>query len=138
MFKLEEDIVSYETALAAMAVGFPQHEYFFKERVKMSVYCAHDKTGEIELNAGEWATIVCTAPTQALLQKWLRDEMGIQLDTFWDIYDGLVWCVGVSLIGQFFEHEENPRSPCVLIDHDSDSHPEALEIGLLESIKLIG
>jgi hypothetical protein len=69
---MKEKLVSYEIAMLAQEKGFPK--YNFKEYRHMHTYTSNDKTGEIELDGGEYATIVCLAPTQSQLQTWLRDN----------------------------------------------------------------
>ena len=79
------------------------------------------KTNKEKLNAKLYR---CSAPTQSLLAKWLREEHNIHLIAYKNInIDGYDWCYittdGITNINSYKTYEE------------------AYEIGLQEALKLI-
>lgn len=85
----------------------------------------------------------CTAPTQSLLQKWLREVHNISIwaSTGWYM-SKLIYEVEISYIDKDGKFKEiTPILPnyssLEYRDTYSDSYEEALEIGLQEGLKLI-
>jgi hypothetical protein len=78
-----------------------------------------------------------TAPTQSLLQKWLREEHGIDIqirrlcyrgsfrEEEWDEYNDFIYMPGQN------DHLD------ITLGNEFDTHEEALENALQESLKLI-
>ena len=137
---MEERLISFETAVLAKEKGFPQYDYFFNNRLEISNYCSHDKTGEIELNSGEWGTIECTAPTQTLLQKWLREVHGIHVQPFYHPNTISTREIKPEVeIVRVFAKDGITKSilPPSLRNEEFDTYEQAFEKGLLAALKLI-
>ena len=124
---VEERLIEYETATLAKDKGFNQYTEF-KYKV-LSDNCAH-LLKEENSSFGE------PAPTQALLQKWLRENHNIEVDVCpgWDNGKRIYEC----LIHQGFKDKFIELS---IKGGGSGSHEliyeEALEKGLNEALKLI-
>lgn len=102
---MKEELVSFETAKLAKEVGFNQ---------------PRDEVYEPDF--------ICTAPTQSLLQRWLREEHNIH---FW-VYPKKVK-KGQVCFDFIFIDAENPFVPT----HFYKTYEEALEEGLKEALIII-
>jgi len=123
--ELEEKLISFETAKLAKKKGF-------------NVHCRwrfDDENGDLYENEdfpyNSWNGSLF-APTQSLLQKWLREKhnthITIEDHTFVDIVnEGSGWKFYVEVYG------------CTEIGRGKlyNSYEDALEFGLLEALKLI-
>ena len=125
---MEEQLISFETAKLAKEKGFPQEPnrrkvpyYNYKGEFKGDVtdflrkYLRKEDTSNVES---------VSAPTQSLLQKWLREVHNIHLIAYKNInIDGYDWCYittdGITNTNSYKTYEE------------------AYEIGLQEALKLI-
>jgi len=125
---MKEQLISFETAKLAKEKGFggkgltTSNGYFRSENLcnipcnNKSDFCAQDE---------------CSAPTQSLLQKWLRDTYKLEIlvirpynfsgEVYWS-YDGYNNGVINLLNPDYNEYK---------------SYEEALEKGLFEALKLI-
>lgn len=128
---MEEQLISFETAKLAKEKGFPQNPYKIPYSYR---YEFTDNTGcVLSYSLFNPSSNICTAPTQSLLAKWLREEHNIhfEIKPIFDIKDNLK-PYHISVIknpsGKDFEYE---------IVGSLDTYEETLEIGLQEALKLI-
>ena len=109
---MEEQLISFETAKLAKEKGFKRLCDF-----------SYDEDGMITGNCEQAYNFV--APTQSLLQKWLREKhkihIELQCDSNYYKYFILIYY----------------KTNCVFSLDDSLIYEEALEIGLQEALKLI-
>ena len=140
---MEDTRITFETAKLAKEKGFNEREHYFykvKSENDIELYGCTKKqlvgfkgytpiyhkvrdyhTNKEKLNAKLYR---CSAPTQSLLAKWLREEHNIHLIAYKNInIDGYYWCFittdGITNINSYKTYEE------------------ALEAGLQEALKLI-
>ena len=118
---MEEQLVSFETAKLAKKQGFKERcHYFFNEgsgwKIQEDYILRQDKTIE--------------APSQSLLQKWLREVYNTHLmvEPFYNEQKVLVY--GFDLITERIEEE-------TIVEKGFKTYEEALEVGLQEALKLI-
>jgi len=72
-----------------------------------------------------------SAPTQSLLQRWLRETHDIHIEVIWQVKKGkLSWFSSISKIGT------TPIDLCIDLK-DQDTFELALEAGLQEALQLI-
>lgn len=119
---MKEQLINFETAKLAYEKGF-----YMKYGKKYNEYGGFVTTGI----RGAVCTTDYPAPTQSLLQKWLREEHKIYVDAPIALYTSqeFTYCVGyrrgseVTLeMGKTYEYRK---------------YEEALEKGLQEALKLI-
>ena len=137
---MEETLISFETARLAKEKGFNifQDSWYDKNGeecfVEHSDYCFSDYFSFKELDNGELITEeeIYSAPTQSLLQKWLRKKHELSVETFSLSYHNKI---------QFtFNIKKLNESLIIIISKNNlhyNSDEEALEAGLLECLKLI-
>jgi hypothetical protein len=150
---MEETLITFETAKLAKEKGFNvgvnQSYIIYKESYNYDDDPNHResyKVNDIEINSHYHVNNhkgidlsnelyeAYSAPTQSLLQRWLRDVHKIHVDI-------KEW----ELIYWYFYIKDGRTSPVkdirIKIDEDSkwefDSYEEALEVGLLEGLKLV-
>ena len=120
---MREQLISFETAKLAKEKGFLQ-----EKGMKLLGYSkAHPKYTEKDS--------LCVAPTQSLLQRWLREEHQIVVNAY------------ANASGYCWESHHTPeRGGTHIADSDFSgpnesgnwgNYEEALEIGLQEALKLI-
>ncbi len=123
--EIEEVVVSFETAKLSKEKGFSHHmimNYYNenKELIDVGQLWTKDETEED----------VLMAPTQCMLQRWLRQEHGISVLVG---HDGM-WTVSISKWGeksQVFEGQGYDRGFHII------SYEQALESGLEKGLLLI-
>lgn len=138
---MKEQLTEYATALLAKQKGFDwecEHVYLISDseiRHEKLQYYEGDGSGVVTNTGlkdstfsfdGTRERLMCTAPTQSLLQKWLRDEHKIDLEcatTFSRRY---------SFIG--YKGASPSRS---FSTDDFETYEQALEAGLQGALKLI-
>lgn len=83
---IHEEICTYEVAKLAKGKGFPQDEWSWSGDL-------YDENGELCFSTNSES---CVAPTQSLLQRWLREEKKIVVEVgyysverkyYWRVYD---------------------------------------------------
>lgn len=128
---MKEQLVSFKTAKLAAKKGFnitPRWCYDLTEYYTQGIYGIIEYgtvVGDLELYA----------PTQSLLQKWLREEHDIHIEiSKWD--DDTYSAILVSNNEKYNFPEESEDVSYEAIG--MNSYEEALEIGLYEALKLIG
>lgn len=108
---MKEELIKYETAVLAKEKGFninTKERFFFNsELITEAKY-----TGNKELYY---------APTQSLLQKWLREEHNINVYCTPCEHDESLWYNNIASQTPVF----------------TGTYEESLEVGLLEVLKLI-
>ena len=118
---MEDKLISFETALLAKEKGFNEPIYYFYSIDDKVIY-----TYKSFLRVSD-EEIKVEAPTQSLLQKWLRDTHGVHL-----------WVVPIfcdEVLDRFEVYSNTVH--CLAIPNRFSSYEEALEEGLLKVLKLI-
>ena len=157
---MEEKLILFKTAKLAKKKGFNveclQAYRIWKENIRKSETeksALEDIQVEYEpdYRGGSWEVVKkfyqskehTLAPTQSLLQKWLREKHNIHVNTFLDTTG--TWSQGEAVkifYGYEIMRETEPgvnRLDCIdiFVDAFTNSYEEALEKGLYEALKLI-
>ena len=127
---MEEQLISFETAQLAKEKGFPQLNegvYFTKDKEHCLVgWGFNDRT--------EDSFAQYSAPTQSLLQKWLREEHKLHIWIESDTFIGKTW-------GHMFNTNFTAKEITDELEKDEtiifNSYEEALEKALYHMLKLI-
>lgn len=76
---IHEEIVTYEVAKLAKGKGFSWHtRHIYDEETKELIECKFVANHNSEDG-------IISAPTQSLLQRWLREEKKYAISVFWDM-----------------------------------------------------
>jgi hypothetical protein len=136
---MTEEIVKYETAKLAREKGF-------KIMVNDAYFTANDN-GEITLGLSNFDEPIygeIKAPTQSLLQRWLRETHNIDVDVVRDsevhYQDEIRWIVKVSNWNDIRVKNfsiAQLKFPDTSHHTDFKSYEEALEKGLTEGLNFI-
>ena len=133
---MEETLISFETAVLAKEKGLDLITMFFytKPNSKMFGVDEHDRTYPIKntpkkvYKCGEHAVLhvknAYSAPTQGLLQKWLREKLNIDVNVLPYNKDGN-------------KKYEVCVNKAITTWSGYNTYEEALEVGLQEALKLI-
>jgi len=130
---MNEQLITFETAKIAKEKGFSTGTYYLWEtyecnkKLETPKLCKH----EAENYNSEGDGISFEAPTQSLLQKWLREEHNIHLVCWWYDKEDKFY----TEIGRKTEHNLFVQTGDVT--KMFNTYEEALETGLLEALKLI-
>jgi hypothetical protein len=123
---MEEQLISFETAVLAKEKGFDIKTLY---RFLGEIY------REVDLNCQLWDNEYY-APTQSLLQKWLREEMDMWVTI---IFNGITY--SISIYGRYTPDEEEIEISNTGSLNFEDKYflryEQALEVGLQEALKLI-
>ena len=151
-----EDLISIKTAKLAQEKGFniPTLFFYFKSYNAGLEYILvnelQSQFGKIiqseNHNNASWILSRVSAPTQSLLQKWLREVHNCFIDILphrdgdsknkqWKNKEDVFWTVEVDYYGKNFEIELTDDSD--FTQHFNKTYEEALEIGLYQALKLI-
>jgi hypothetical protein len=129
---MKDQLISYETAIIAKEKGFD-----IPIMQSGQVYCTELKEimTIVDSNAiRNWNdskfTNICSAPTQSLLQKWLREEHDIHL-MIEPIFSELTRSIREFNVSCYINGRE------IDIDYNFKFYEQALEAGLLKALKLI-
>lgn len=124
---MKDELISFDTAKLAKEKGFPQDR---SQNVQTyETYKGEQLTTDnvmIAVNDLDYYSTIA-APTQSLLQKWLRDEHGIHIEVCRSEDE---WAYNLYTINQGNRHI--PRG-----FKTYDIYEKALEAGLVEALKLI-
>lgn len=132
---MKDEIIKYDTAVLAKEKGFNylSEYYFWPVEDKRNYILQHKNIdcGELTIEAGYQKGIfqlTIPAPTQSLLQKWLREVHGIHVlvcmdEILWDTFRFKI------LMDQNEVYDERLKV--------YDTYESALEFGLVEALKLI-
>ena len=137
---LKEKLISFETAILAKEKGFKNacdwfvnkdNEHIFMPDLLYPNNSEYSHNPEEDPEVVEWEEFMKTlafAPTQSLLQKWIREvhDMSIKIDDYYT-NSRLRFDYNVCELGS---QEDNPVGIF-------ETYEEALEIGLQEALKLI-
>ena len=133
---MEEQLISFETAILAKNKGFNErcYVYFYTDRYERELgmrLCNYKSLHGVTNSTRNSDLIECAAPTQSLLQKWLRDKHNIIVTS--DPITGFSKCKHSWHIYQFSNIWYLSKFTAVCYN----SYEEALEVGLQEALKLI-
>ena len=137
---LREKLISFETAILAKEKGFKNacdgfvnkdNEYIFMPDLLYPNNSEFSHNSEEDPEVVEWKELMKTlvlAPTQSLLQKWLREvhEISIKIDDYYT-NSRVRFDYNVCELGS---QEDNPVGIF-------ETYEEALETGLYQALKLI-
>ena len=133
---MEEQLISFDTAKLAKEKGFTQD--IFKAQFCLNEDGRWRNTTKVEKSKRIFA------PTQSLLQRWLREEYNIMIEVIphreegcekWKAKEDIYWEVLVDYYGKDFEIHIN--NECDYNETFLNSYEKALEKGLYEALKLI-
>ena len=151
---MEEQLISFETAKLAKEKGYNKRsEYCFAETYAHDYECHHtgnEYTSEYKgprllysEYIGEHDNVICNAPPQHVLQKWLREIHGIHIviiptvTSFWTYKTVTVISErdndvikGIKSVSDLPPYKE-------VCGYDFNTYEDALEDALFESLKLI-
>lgn len=137
---MREQIINFETAIVAKEKGLPQIHGLkvYSERLEHTLDCGRGgevffenlppRLLDIKPKEEEFEKIHCVAPTQSELQRWLREvheiyvipPVDIETKKYsWELYN--------------FSTNESKTSGW----SEFETYEEALELGLIEGLKLI-
>lgn len=138
MFNFEKMEITFETAKIAKEKGFDLPcRFAFDTTGRLSAFtgCAihdtHNKNSTVHLFDTDteeftYPKLLTTAPTQSVLQKWLREVHGIDV-----LVDVEYYLKGRRYICNIFSFKED------LTLDSFNTYKETLEAGLQEALKLI-
>lgn len=116
------EYISLETAKLAKEKGYNQNPYLAHNNKCMAYYPEFtDGSGKIHLNSPLYNLehVIAIAPTQSVLQKWLRDTQGIHIE--------------ITKLGNMWDYNVISEIHSLMYN----SYEDALEAGLYEALKLI-
>lgn len=139
---MEEQLVSFETAKLAKEKGFNLNVFFFYE-VSTEVRPTDENIPEYNVDNGDkyegWLNYndneySISAPTQSLLQKWLREKQNIVVEVQYLFQSK-------EFMFKIFVNDNEPLNSFTLlgglIKGSFKTYEDALEKGLQEALKLI-
>lgn len=133
---MTDQIISFDTARLAKQKGFHWpcsdcYEVDIEPWYHHTVNSPVDYNGASSLMTGKSSRRVFSAPTQSLLQKWLRDRYKIDIEiTVWTDPETKEKFYESDLYSDIVEEETES-------EEDYPSYEEALESALKEALKLI-
>ena len=140
---MEEQLISFETAKLAKEKGFNIEclNFYTKPNSKMFGIDEHGRSYSIQnsiknkiYTIGNEVTLnfknVLFAPTQSLLQKWLRETHHLIITIAYQYEHD-------STSYSYWIYKENNSLPINQWVNDLNTYEEALELGLQEALKLI-
>jgi hypothetical protein len=133
---MTDQLISFETAKLAKEKGFdePVLSYWWDSNPNL----LYGDQSALAVSWRERNSDSCgyyvSAPSQSLLQKWLREEHKIMISPFiaWNL---ITYGYNIHFIGSKNVYEE--ASKRIYHGADQRSYEEALELGLQEALKLI-
>lgn len=125
---IEESYVSFDTAKMLKEAGFdvPCRSYYELEDGEI---VRKDSIGSSDYNAYE--DTVCSRPTQALAERWLREVYNYAVCVWYSAEHEKWFYAHGNLDNMMFDEEYS------ISDFIYDSYEQALEAGLQKAIKLI-
>jgi hypothetical protein len=144
---MKEELISFETAKLAKEKGFTvetiedvnnriyweKHPKYANKEQYYKEYCDLDELLTYEEHEDNGKPY--SAPTQSLLQRWLREEHKIEVSISWEQnmnwFYSIMWLWGTNaMITLELDDINNTKS-------GYKTYEEALEQGLIEALKLI-
>lgn len=125
---MKETLITFETAQLAKKKGFDLETFYSHKKDYFSEKGEIVKTDDYYKNN----TSMFPAPSQSLLQKWLRENHKIVVEP--TLLGGLVSETNLFDCSVFYVKNKTVCESKLKVTH---SYEEALEIGLIEALKLI-
>jgi hypothetical protein len=126
---ITDQLISCETAKLAKGKGFtttePNYHPWSSSYTEDGQF--HETTGMKAIGSG---MEIYEAPTQSLLQKWLREEHNIHIVLF-GFLNNKFWSYKIYNLSVVSIEFDLPNR------RDGGTYEESLEVGLLEALKLI-
>lgn len=130
---MKEQLISLETAKLAKEKGFNLNSHAFygcdfpsSSKPNQLILRSWEKWENFGKEDSQEGTYIYSAPTQSLLQKWLRDIHRIDVHCECN-YERDLWTFGYRKKGYNYNH----------YPLEYNTYEEALEVGLQEALKLI-
>jgi len=150
---MSETLVSFKTAKLAKEKGFEAELTLFYNGIDDTVHesppdfiythAEFERVGNHHSNNKHWLKF-CLAPTQSLLQKWLREECAIIVTSIPNFFNknelmGYIYTLDKFINGFHDGKDYDSDQFAILGDKVSEfnTYEEALEAGLFEALKLI-
>lgn len=131
---MEDTLVSYETAKLAKEVGFDSDYVIqcYRKDGRVTLYSKQGHHYYIKVGKKIFEDFDCIAPTQPLLQKWIREKHLLHIEIY-----GFV--SGDEQTRQYYHCIRNMKKYCDLTDDSEtfNSYEDCLEDGLFTALKLI-
>jgi len=147
---MSETLVSFKTAKLAKEKGFDwECSHYFSEGEVISNHDSKPLGNYIDydnllVNRNKYTDDVYSAPTQSLLQKWLREECAIIVTSIPNFFNknelmGYIYTLDKFINGFHDGKDYDSDQFAILGDKVSEfnTYEEALEAGLFEALKLI-
>ena len=148
---MKEQLINFETAKLAKEKGFNVETLHFYCKNRTCDYIKTPYKYSFEVNANQETLIngeidnfgygiTWSAPTQSLLQKWLRDVHNIYVESYHDLTSDGTKIQFYTSWGFLQQKDKNGnRNVNGWYDEYNDwkTYEEALEIGLQEGLKLL-
>lgn len=130
---MEEELIKHETAVLAKEKGFNiwQNNFYHEKEIETFDYNFDGSTPFATKEYDNENTIY--APTQFLLQKWLREEHNIHISIRRLTYEGK----NEVEYNEFIYLPNKDEEEDINIGNEFPTYEEALENALIESLKLI-
>ena len=131
---MEDTLVSYETALLAKEKGFDSDDVIqcYRKSGNVTLYSKQAHTLCASVGKTIFEDFACLAPTQSLLQKWIREKHLLHIEIY-----GFV--SGDEQTRSYYHCIRNMKKYCDLTDDSKtfNSYEDCLEDGLFTALKLI-
>lgn len=100
---IHEEICTYELCKLAKEKGFNNKCYhYYQNGALESDECFNRYNKGVES--------VCSAPTQSLLQRWLREEKGVNMQVIWmEPYNRYYWSLWINdefMVSEYIDPEQ--------------------------------
>lgn len=141
---MKNERVTFDTAKLAKEKGFDEFcDESFDENGKASGFTGYDLMKKHNKNSAvhlintnseefEYPNILCTRPTQSLLQRWIREVHNIHVDVHPTLINKKWYPKAVNL-----DNTNDNILAGRLFDFHRDIFEEALDLGLYVTLKLI-
>ena len=148
---MKDQIISFETAKLAKEKGFDErifcfyskerelyisypHECFYGLR-KLSEACGFRMSNSNIVEGIASISFECVAPTQSLLQRWLRETHNIEVQVSWE--QSMKWFYSIGYLFSADEMIVKELDDLHIGQEQLESYETALEVGLIESLNII-
>ena len=129
---IEEEYISFETAKLAKEKGFNEEISTLYKNGIFKHHKQHHSNNPFISNMG-MTDNCCSAPTQSLLARWLREVHNMCVEVYSTGY-GFIWCICDTDSGtdRRFSNETGSNDSGAW-----DTYEDAMEAGLQEALRLI-